>query len=235
MDLKELTQVVPSKWRVQSFSKNKPIAICVAYIDARQVMDLLDKVCGCQNWQSDYKMIDDGLYGGIGIFCNSQWVWKWDTGVESKEDPSKGEASDAFKRAAVKWGVGRFLYSMGIQYVDSNEEKTKTNYPYAIDKNSKRIYDLTKHINGLSSRRANQPTPPSPPVDDKPKKPKEYKNFKFLEAMKGYKKDFGEEEYRLIIKSHGYAKSSHVPPDKMRGVSDDFKAKLEILKQEGGR
>ena len=30
----------------------------------------------------------------------------------------KGEFSDAFKRAAVKWGVGRFLYDLGVKYLD---------------------------------------------------------------------------------------------------------------------
>ncbi len=229
MALADLTQVIPSKWRVQSFSKNKPTAICVAYIDARQVMDLLDKVCGAENWQSDYKIIDGGLYGGIGIFCNNQWVWKWDTGVESKEDKEKGEASDAFKRAAVKWGVGRFLYSKGIQYVNANEKKTGNNYPYVINNQGKKIRDLTKHINSLDGSHV-------VPVEEvKPEKPRVYDKFAFLEIMKGYKADFGEDEYYAILKSHGYDKSNQIPPEKMRKVWADFKAKLAILKQEGGR
>lgn len=228
MDLKELVQVIPSKWRVQSFSKNKPTAICVAYIDARQVMDLLDRICGCENWQSDYKMIDDGLYGGIGILCNNQWVWKWDTGIESKEDKEKGEASDAFKRAAVKWGVGRFLYSKGVQYVDANEKNTNNNYPYTMDKQGKRIYDLTKHINKLLEGQVNHPSPQS-------EKPKTYKNYKFLKICTEYKKDFGEEEYKKTLKINGYNHSNEIPPDDQERVWNDFKAKLKILKSEGGK
>ena len=42
-------------------------------------------------------------------------VWKWDCGVESREDgegnEKKGEASDAFKRAGFRWGIGRELYT----------------------------------------------------------------------------------------------------------------------------
>ena len=67
MELKELKRVIPSKWRVQSFSKSKPCAVCVSYIDARSVMDLLDEVCGPENWQNDYKLIDGGMFAGIGI------------------------------------------------------------------------------------------------------------------------------------------------------------------------
>ena len=147
MNLKELSKRIPFKWRVQSFSKNKPKASCVAYIDARQAMDLLDEVVGVENWQSDYKVINGNLYAGIAILINGNWVWKWDCGTESNTEKEKGESSDAFKRAAVKWGVGRFLYSMNIQYVDANEKKTSSNYPYVVDANGKRIWNLTDHLN----------------------------------------------------------------------------------------
>lgn len=55
MDLKELKKKIPYQWRVQSYSKTKPSASCVAYIDARDVMELLDEVCGPENWQSDFR------------------------------------------------------------------------------------------------------------------------------------------------------------------------------------
>ena len=53
MELKKLQKEIPYKWRVQSFSRNKPMAQCVAYVDSRDVMNLLDKVCGIENWESD--------------------------------------------------------------------------------------------------------------------------------------------------------------------------------------
>lgn len=150
MNLKDLTKKIDYKWRVQSYSKNKPQAQCVAYIDARDVMNLLDEVVGVENWQDDYKLVDGKLMGGIGIKCGTEWVWKWDTGNESQMDGDKGQISDAFKRAGVKWGIGRFLYDLEIKYVDASEIKTQTNYPYPIDKNKKRIWDLTEYINNLS-------------------------------------------------------------------------------------
>lgn len=151
-ELSELLKEMPYQWRVQSFSKNKPMCSCVAYIDARDVMKRLDEVVGAENWQDDYRVIKDQMFAGIGIYLNNQWVWKWDTGTESQTEAEKGIVSDSFKRAAVKWGVGRFLYDLEIQYIDANEVKTNSNYPYPIDKNGKRIYDLTKHINQLNKK-----------------------------------------------------------------------------------
>ena len=158
-NLKNLQKVIPAQWRVQSYSKNKASGQCVAYIDARDVMKLLDEVVGAENWQDDYKYVGEMLVAGIGINVlfsseeprtlsrGEQWVWKWDTGSESNMEAEKGHISDAFKRAAVKWGVGRFLYDYPIQFVKANEVKTKDNFPYPVDDSGQRIYDLTKHIN----------------------------------------------------------------------------------------
>ena len=155
MNLPLLKNKIPYKWRVQSFSKHKSKCQCVAYIDARDVMDVLDSVCGADNWQDKYEFVGDKLIAGIGIRTENGWVWKYDTGTESNMDAEKGQFSDAFKRAAVKWGVGRFLYDLEIVYLDSNEPKTDKNYPYPIDANKKRIWDITKHINDLKARNAN--------------------------------------------------------------------------------
>lgn len=147
MELKNLQKIIPAQWRVQSYSKNKAQGQCVAYIDARDVMKILDEVVGAENWQDDYKIVGNMLIAGIGIKTGEQWVWKWDTGSESNMEAEKGHMSDAFKRAAVKWGVGRFLYDLPIQYVTANEAKTSNNFPYPVDENGKRIYDLTTYIN----------------------------------------------------------------------------------------
>lgn len=149
MSLEDLKKQIPFKWRVQSFSKSSQTASCVAYVDARDVMDILDQVVGTENWQSDFKEIKGNLYAGVGIRLNNsiEWVWKWDCGTESNTEKEKGEASDAFKRAAVKWGVGRFLYDIPIQYVKSNEKKTASNYPFVVDDNGQKVWDVTEYIN----------------------------------------------------------------------------------------
>lgn len=147
MNLKDLQKKIPCQWRVQSFSKNKPQGQCVAYIDARDVMNLLDEVCGQGNWQSDFKDIGGQTFAGIGINIDGSWVWKWDTGSESNIEKEKGQASDSLKRAGVQWGVGRFLYDFPIQYVTANEVKGDKNFPYPVNEQGQRIWDLTEYIN----------------------------------------------------------------------------------------
>jgi hypothetical protein len=88
--------------------------LLLAYLDSRDVMNRLDDVIGPENWQCDYKEIKGNLYCGIGI----SGIWKWGCGTESDMDKEKGEASDAFKRAAVLWGIGRYLYYLKPIYVD---------------------------------------------------------------------------------------------------------------------
>lgn len=163
MNLKDLQKEMPYKWRVQSFSKFKATAQCVAYIDARDVMSLLDEVCGPQNWQDDYKAEGSMLFAGIGIKIGDEWVWKWDTGSESNIEKEKGHSSDAFKRAAVKWGIGRFLYSLKIHNVNSSEKKADGNFPYVVDHNKNRVWNITEYINDLKGN-----TPPEPKKEKEP-------------------------------------------------------------------
>lgn len=118
--LHALTQAIPYKTRTGHRGAQ------LAYIDARDAMDLLDEVVGPENWQCDYKQVKNVVYCGIGI--NTQeagWVWKWDAGDESNIEEEKGEASDSFKRAAVRWGIGRFLYRLG-----SNPKPAQTQQQY---------------------------------------------------------------------------------------------------------
>jgi hypothetical protein len=106
--------------------------LLLAYLDSRDVMNRLDEVVGFQNWQRDYKQIKNNLFCGVGLFHQGEWIWKWDCGTESEMDKEKGEASDSFKRAAVSWGIGRYLYYLPTFKVDI--QKTGTNYISIKDK-----------------------------------------------------------------------------------------------------
>lgn len=156
MNLEGLKKEIDFKWRVQS--ANIYGASCVAYIDARQVQDLLDEVCGAYGWQCEYYEHKGNLFCRIGIACElantMEWVWKSDCGTESNVEKQKGEASDAFKRAAVMWGIGRFLYSKKIVKlpVKENPKKKGQYLPYS-EKSRKFVYGaelITKWCNELS-------------------------------------------------------------------------------------
>lgn len=90
-------------------------AALLLYKTARTDMDILDETVGPDAWTNDYREIKGNLYCGIAIHTETGWIWKWDCGVESREDnegnEKKGEASDAFKRAGFRWGIGREIYS----------------------------------------------------------------------------------------------------------------------------
>lgn len=148
MDLAILDEKIADvQWKVQSYSKKTAVGSFVAYIDARQAMDLLDKACGKGNWQDKYELVNGTLFCHLGIKIDGEWIWKTDCGTESNVEKEKGEVSDAFKRAAVKWGVGRFLYELPVQWVNSSEPKKDNTYPYPVDDNGKKIHDISKYIN----------------------------------------------------------------------------------------
>ena len=149
--LKELNQnlskTIPHKWRVQSFSKKKPLATVVAYIDARDVSDVLNEHA-IYGWHDDYYQVGNNTYCKVGIVMPDGTVqWRSDCGTESNQDKEKGQASDAFKRACVKWGIGRFLYNLGIEYVNASGVADQGSSPYPIDEQGNRIWDLTEYIN----------------------------------------------------------------------------------------
>lgn len=148
MDFKVLQKKIPYKWKIQNVNTYSDNAQCVAYIDARDAMDLLDEAVGPENWRDHYERRDGLLYCRIDIRTeNGEWIGKWDAGTPSDYEKDKGEISDSFKRAAVKWGIGRFLYDEKIKFIkvgygDKNNKKK----PFPVDENGKRIYDLTEYF-----------------------------------------------------------------------------------------
>jgi hypothetical protein len=97
----------------------------VPYITARVVMNRLDSVVGFENWWDDY-VVDPG--GSDNILCrltirlpDGSTVTKSDTGSPGSTgddgEDEKGAFSDALKRAAVKFGIGRHLYGDGCYMV----------------------------------------------------------------------------------------------------------------------
>lgn len=89
---------------------------------------------GPDKWQSIFYEENGLLFCKVGILCNENiWIWKSDTGSESNVEKDKGHVSDAFKRACVSWGIGRFLYRLTIQTLTTKQWKGKE-YPYSPEK-----------------------------------------------------------------------------------------------------
>lgn len=104
-------------WRAQSLTNSGDKAMALAYIDARDVMERLDAVCGPGNWQDRYEFAGPKTICYLSINVDGQWVTKADGAGDTAVEAEKGAISDAFKRAAVKWGIGRYLYALDAPWV----------------------------------------------------------------------------------------------------------------------
>lgn len=101
-------------WRIGSMNGDKTKGMALAYIDARNVMERLDEVCGPGNWQCRYPFMG---CCEVGIKIEGEWVWKSNGAGQSDIEGEKGQFSDSFKRAAVLWGIGRYLYELPSPWV----------------------------------------------------------------------------------------------------------------------
>jgi hypothetical protein len=110
-------------WRVGSMNKEKTKGMALAYIDARDVMERLDTVVGPENWQCRYPHANGKTVCAIGLKIGDEWIWKEDGAGDSDIEAEKGALSDAFKRAAVRWGIGRYLYDIASPWVEVDQWK----------------------------------------------------------------------------------------------------------------
>lgn len=117
------------EWRIGQCGKkgNGHVwAMCLAYVQARAVMDRLDEACGVDNWDVRYRILkEDGLQSGIiatiGIYMGSQWVYKEDGAEQTDIESFKGGLSSALKRAGSAWGIGRYLYDLEAGFAQISE------------------------------------------------------------------------------------------------------------------
>jgi len=96
-----------------------------SYVDARNVMERLDEVVGQNNWHDSYIVLDQKT-GATECQLTILGITKSDVGYpnsdrDNEPEPLKASFSDSFKRAAVKFGIGRHLYSMPPKWVEIDE------------------------------------------------------------------------------------------------------------------
>ena len=109
------------KWKAQVVRGSR--ALTVAYVDARCVEDRLDAVFGVDGWQDAYQVLpNNSVVCKLRVKVGTEWIEKSDVGSQSDQpdegDRLKSAFSDALKRAAVKLGIGRYLYRLPQQWVD---------------------------------------------------------------------------------------------------------------------
>ncbi|MCI0465321.1 MAG: Rad52/Rad22 family DNA repair protein [Gemmataceae bacterium] len=133
VDVEALTQALADpfeptevKFKPAVVSGNRAMAL--AYVDARVIQDRLDEALGPMNWQDDYECLPDGsVVCRLRLRLGDEWITKVDVGGPSEQqdggDRLKAAFSDALKRAAVKFGVGRYLYRLPAQWVDYDPQR----------------------------------------------------------------------------------------------------------------
>jgi hypothetical protein len=130
-------------WRIGSTNGDKTKGMALAYIDARAVMDRLDTVCGPAGWQCNYTVgAGNSLICNLGIrSIETDWVWKADGAGATDVEGEKGMMSDALKRAAVRWGVGRYLYELKSPWVAIEARGRSFIIPDAERKNLDKVHE----------------------------------------------------------------------------------------------
>lgn len=107
-------------WMARSFG-SKPEdgkvtkARLITFVTARAIQDRLDAVCGFDGWRDEYVPAPAG-----GVLCrlsvrlpSGEWITKEGIAANTDIEPEKGGESGSLKRAAVKYGIGRYLYDLG--------------------------------------------------------------------------------------------------------------------------
>lgn len=135
-DLDRLKDPFPAddiEWRIGQSGKTRagnPWAKVLAYLTNRAIMDRLDEVCGPAGWENRFERAPndpkgESLLCGIGVRIGDCVVWKWDGAGNTEFEAVKGGISDSMKRAAVQWGIGRYLYGLGESWANCTEDDQK--------------------------------------------------------------------------------------------------------------
>jgi hypothetical protein len=138
-DVKAITRALSApfddtevKFKPQAVKGNRALAL--AYVDVRAIMDRLDNVLGVENWQDRYQLLpDNSVMCRLRLRIGDRWITKTDVGGPSEQpdggDRLKAAFSDALKRAAVKFGIGRYLYRLPQQWADYDPQKRQFSAP----------------------------------------------------------------------------------------------------------
>ncbi len=142
------------EWRLRSagIEQGKPWVKIHAYITNRAIMNRLDHTVGPFNWRNEFiKWGDHTMLCGLSLRINREWLTKWDGAAETELAAAKGGFSESMKRAAIQWGMGRYLYNQPDQFaVCSLERQTDDAWHRARTGRGQILYwrnpGLTRHL-----------------------------------------------------------------------------------------
>lgn len=148
------------EWKVQVTTQDKARGMAVPYIDNRAIQKRLDETAGIFGWRNAFdKWHDNSQLCGISIYSDEhkEWITKYDGADNSDVEPIKGGLSDSMKRAAVLWGIGRYLYELDGVWVEI-EQRGKG---YAIKQDQYSRLE-TEYNNSIAKLFGTAPANPNP-------------------------------------------------------------------------
>lgn len=195
-------------WRVGSTTADKSSGLALAFIDARDVYERLDAVVGVGGWQCRYPHADKKTVCEIGIKIGDEWVWKANGAGDSDIEAEKGALSDAVKRAAVVWGIGRYLYDLESPWVKL-VAKGKSHF---IDPSEKpRLHAI------LAGKK-----PAAPTAEQKEDKAKQ-----FLDALTSWLEKHPREEHAAHVMANIDAINACMKYESLKGRAADYLALVD--------
>lgn len=107
------------EWMVKTVSKEKMKGLALPYVSNRAIQKRLDETVGIENWKNEFiEWKEKNQLCGISIRINGEWITKYDGASDTNVDGTKGGISGSMKRAAVQWGIGRYLYNIPEIWAD---------------------------------------------------------------------------------------------------------------------
>lgn len=150
MDNKELVAALQApfgmddlEWRIGRSGKtaNGFWGTAMTYISARAVQDRLDECFGIEGWQATYRHVPGGVMCELRAKVGGEWIVKEDGAENTDFEAFKGGISGSLKRAAVHYGIGRYLYRLSEGRIRIVEKNTP-NAEYAKTKEGEVFYWL---------------------------------------------------------------------------------------------
>ena len=116
------------EWRLQSCGKKGDNfwAMALCYVQARAIQKRLDDVFGWNGWQDEYRVEGNDIICRLSVFDteNNRWIAKENGASQTDIEAFKGGISGAFKRVASSgYGIGRYLYELETNFVETSEVK----------------------------------------------------------------------------------------------------------------
>ena len=114
------------EWRVGATNKDKTMGLALPYVTNKAIQNRLDEVFGVFGWKNEFKeWKGNSQLCGISIWDEdkNEWLTKYDGADDTTMESTKGGLSDAMKRAAVQFGIGRYLYKLDPIWVPLKDGK----------------------------------------------------------------------------------------------------------------